>query len=101
MDLQKQQTGIVQTNNPQPVSQPNLTPTTTNLQQTSSTDVNQLTATSLSVTATCTTSCSGSIPAQTTSVTTTNSSSAWVIILVGVVVALVVGWMFRQLSGSK
>lgn len=101
MDLQKQQTSLVQTNNPQPVSQPNLTPSTTNLQQTSSTDVNQLVATSLSVTATCTTSCSGSIPAQTSTVAATNSSSTWIIILVGVVVALVIGWMFRQLSGSK
>lgn len=101
MDLQQQQTGLSSTGNPQQLTQPDLVPNPANLQETSSANLNQLQVQGVQVTAQCTTACSGSIPPPQTTVGNAGgvAGSTWVVISVGVVVAAVIAWMFRQLSG--
>ncbi len=98
MDLQQQQAGIGKTDNPQAITQPTLSGGATNLQQNGTANVNQLSAPSISVTSSCTTRCSGSIPPQVpTAKKSGMSGGVWIVIVVGVLVVATIGGMFRRL----
>lgn len=100
MDLQKQQTGLSSTTNPQAIPQVPLSAGTSNLQQntgSNTANLSQLQSTSLTVTNSCTANCSGSVQAATT--TTSAGSTAnmvWLVAALVIVVSAGIAWSLRR-----